>query len=114
MWSLRGVYVPWFTSDPEIRHTLATVLIVAALWQPVNGVVFVLNGVLIGAGDGKYLATAGVVALALYVPLALAVLWLGGGIVALWWAFDGYMLLRFITLTTRERRDGWLVTGATH
>jgi hypothetical protein len=47
------------------------------------------------------------------VPMALAVLWLGGGIVALWWAFGGYMLLRFLTLITRERRDGWLVTGAT-
>jgi putative MATE family efflux protein len=113
LWGLRDVYVPWFTGDPEVRRTLAAVLIVAALWQPVNGVVFVLDGVLIGAGDGRYLALAGIVALALYVPLALAVLWLGGGIVALWWAFGGYMLLRFLTLITRERRDGWLVTGAT-
>jgi putative MATE family efflux protein len=112
LWGLRDVYVPWFTTDPEVRRTLAAVLIVSALWQPVNGVVFVLDGVLIGAGDGRYLAMAGVVALVLYVPLALAVLWLGGGIVALWWAFGGYMLLRFVTLTTRERRDGWLVTGA--
>ncbi|MFF0265938.1 MATE family efflux transporter [Kribbella sp. NPDC004536] len=113
LWGLRAVYVPWFTTDPDVRRTLAAVLIVSALWQPINGVVFVLDGVLIGAGDGRYLAMAGVVALALYVPLALAVLWLGGGIVALWWAFGGYMLLRFLTLTARERRDGWLVTGAT-
>ncbi|MFF0339271.1 MATE family efflux transporter [Kribbella sp. NPDC004875] len=113
LWGLRDLYVPWFTTDPEVRRTLAAVLIVSALWQPINGVVFVLDGVLIGAGDGRYLALAGVVALALYVPLALAVLWLGGGIVALWWAFGGYMLLRFLTLTLRERRDGWLVTGAT-
>jgi len=92
---------------------LAAVLIVAALWQPVNGVVFVLDGVLIGAGDGPYLAVAGVIALVLYVPLALSVLWLDGGIVALWWAFGGFMLLRLLTLVTRERRDAWLVTGAT-
>ena len=88
-------------------------LVVAAIWQPVNGVVFVLDGVLIGAGDGPYLAVAGVIALVLYVPLALCVLWLGGGIVALWWAFGVYMLLRLLTLITRERGDGWLVTGAT-
>ncbi|MEU4196554.1 MATE family efflux transporter [Kribbella sp. NPDC026611] len=113
LWGLRDIYVPWFTSDPEVRRTLAAVLIVSAVWQPLNGVVFVLDGVLIGAGDGRYLALAGVIALVVYIPLALAVLWLGGGIVALWWAFGGYMLLRFITLTTRERRDGWLVTGAT-
>ena len=79
LWGLRDVYVPWFTADPEVRRTLAAVLIVAALWQPVNGVVFVLDGVLIGAGDGPYLAVAGVIALVLYVPLALAVLWLDGG-----------------------------------
>ncbi|TDO67469.1 putative MATE family efflux protein [Kribbella sp. VKM Ac-2571] len=113
LWGLRDVYVPWFTSDPEVRRTLAAILIVSAVWQPINGVVFVLDGVLIGAGDGRYLAAAGIVALVLYVPLALAVLWRGGGIVTLWWAFGGYMLLRFLTLTTRERRDAWLVTGAT-
>ena len=113
LWGLRDLYVPLFSSDPEVRRTLAAVLVVAALWQPVNGVVFVLDGVLIGAGDGPYLAVAGVIALVLYVPLALSVLWLGGGIVALWWAFGAYMLLRLLTLMTRERGDGWLVTGAT-
>ena len=112
LWGLRDLYVPLFTSDPEVRRTLAAVLIVAALWQPVNGVVFVLDGVLIGAGDGPYLAVAGVIALVLYVPLALSVLWFDGGIVALWWAFGGFMLLRLLTLITRERRDAWLVTGA--
>jgi Na+-driven multidrug efflux pump len=113
LWGLRDLYVPWFSTDPEVRRTLAAVLIVAALWQPVNGVVFVLDGVLIGAGDGPYLAVAGLIALVLYVPLALSVQWFGGGIVALWWAFGGYMLLRLLTLITRERRDAWLVTGAT-
>ncbi|WP_328331264.1 MATE family efflux transporter [Kribbella sp. NBC_00382] len=112
LWGLHGLYIPWFTSDPEVRHTLAAILLVAALWQPVNGVVFVLDGVLIGAGDGRYLAVAGVIAMVLYVPLALSVLWFDGGVVALWWAFGGFMLLRLLTLLTRERRDGWLITGA--
>ena len=113
LWALRDLYVPWFTTDQEVRHTLAAILLVAAIWQPINGVVFVLDGVLIGAGDGPYLAVAGVIALVLYAPLALSVLWFDGGVVALWWAFGGFMLLRLLTLLTRERRDGWLVTGAT-
>jgi putative MATE family efflux protein len=112
LWVLRDLYVPLFTDDTEVRRTLAAVLLVAAIMQPVNGVVFVLDGVLIGAGDGPYLAVAGVIALVLYAPLAFAVLWFGGGIVALWWAFGGYMVLRLATLLVRERRDGWLVTGA--
>lgn len=112
LWGLRDVYVPLFTEDPAVRSTLSAVLVVAAIWQPVNGVVFVLDGVLIGAGDGPYLAVAGVIALVLYAPLALSVLWFGGGVVALWWAFGGFMLLRLLTLLARERRDAWLVTGA--
>ncbi|GAB3827527.1 MATE family efflux transporter [Kribbella italica] len=112
LWGLHSIYVPWFTEDPAVRHSLSAVLLVAALWQPVNGVVFVLDGVLIGAGDGPYLAVAGVIALVLYVPLALSVIWFDGGVVALWWAFGGFMLLRLLTLLTRERRDAWLVTGA--
>jgi Na+-driven multidrug efflux pump len=75
--------------------------------------VFVLDGVLIGAGDGRYLAWAGIVTLVAFVPLALAVLWLGGSLVALWWAFTGFMLARLATLAWRERSDEWLVVGAT-
>jgi len=112
LWGLRDLYIPLFTTDHAVRHTLAAVLLVAAISQPINGVVFVLDGVLIGAGDGPYLAVAGIIALVLFVPLALSVQWFGGGIVALWWAFGGYMLLRFLTLTVRERSDKWLVTGA--
>ena len=64
---------------------LVPVLLVAALGQPVAGVVFVLDGVLIGAGDGRYLAWAGLVSLAAYAPVALAAAaWWGAGLVAVW------------------------------
>ena len=46
-------------------------LLVAALGQPIAGVVFVLDGVLIGAGDGRYLAWGGLLVLAAYAPAAL-------------------------------------------
>jgi putative MATE family efflux protein len=100
-----------FTSDPEVRRALAAVLIVAAVQQPVSGVVFVLDGVLIGAGDGVYLAWAGVLTLVVYAPLAIAVQAAGGGLVWLWWAFGAFMLTRLVTLVLRERSDAWLVTG---
>ncbi|MFC0624908.1 MATE family efflux transporter [Kribbella deserti] len=113
LWGLRDVYVPWFTNDPDVRHTLAAVLLVAAISQPLNGIVFVLDGVLIGAGDGKYLAAAGVIALVAFLPMAFSVRWFDGGVVALWWAFGGFMLMRFVTLILRERGTAWMVTGAT-
>jgi Na+-driven multidrug efflux pump len=75
--------------------------------------VFVLDGVLIGAGDGRYLAWAGAWTLVAYLPLAFLVWWAGAGLVWLWWAFGGFMVARLVTLLVRERGDRWLVTGAT-
>ena len=112
LWALRGLYVPLFTADPDVRRTLMSILLIAAVCMPLNGVVFVLDGVLIGAGDGGYLAVAGVAGLLGFAPLAYAVLWLDGSILGLWWAFTGFMVIRFLTLVWRERGDAWLVTGA--
>ena len=91
---------------------LLAVLVVAALQQPVSGVVFVLDGVLIGAGDQNYLAWAGVVTLAVYLPAVLLVPVLHGGLVALWLAYSLWLLARFVTLVLRARGNAWLVTGA--
>jgi putative MATE family efflux protein len=101
-----------FAVTPAVRGLLLAVLVVAALQQPVAGVVFVLDGVLIGAGDQRYLAKAGVLALAVYLPAVLAVRVLHGGLVALWLAYSLWLLVRFVTLTLRARGSRWLVTGA--
>ncbi len=101
-----------FAVTPQVRGLLLAVLVVAALQQPVSGVVFVLDGVLIGAGDQNYLAWAGVVTLAVYLPVVLLVPVLHGGLVALWLAYSLWLLARFVTLVLRARGDAWLVTGA--
>lgn len=112
---------PWlgwgFTSDPQVRRAIALVLIPCALAMPVSGYVFVVDGVLIGAGDGRFLGLASIVNTLLYLPLAAAALWLGpggtGGLIWLWVAFTvGWMGSRVLTLWWRERSDAWLVTGA--
>jgi Na+-driven multidrug efflux pump len=100
-----------FTPDPAVRELLAGVLLVAALFQPVAGVVFVLDGVLIGAGDGRYLAWAGVVTLAVFVPLGWLVYETQAGLVWLWLGFGGFMLARMATLLIRARSGAWLVVG---
>jgi MATE family, multidrug efflux pump len=112
LWALRDLYVPLFTSDPDVRGTLSSILVIAAVGMPLNGIVFVLDGVLIGAGDGTFLAVAGLICLVGFVPLAYSVVWFDGSILGLWWAFTGFMVLRFGTLIWRERGDAWLVTGA--
>jgi putative MATE family efflux protein len=101
-----------FTPDPAVRSALATVLLIAAVWQPVNGVVFVLDGVLIGAGDARYLAVAGLITLVVFVPLLLLVWRFDAGLPWLWWAYGAFMLARMATLLYRERGDTWLRLGA--
>lgn len=106
-----------FTTDDDVRRALVPVLLVAALAQPVAGVVFVLDGVLIGAGDGTYLAWAGLAVLGGYAPLVLgaAVIaddWAGGGLPWLWVVFCVvFMGGRLLALTRRAAGDHWLVTG---
>ena len=106
---------PWltaaFTGDDTVQGLSVPALVVAALVQPVSGVVFVLDGVLIGAGDGAYLAWAGLVTLLAYLPLALLVLVSGAGLGWLWGAYAGFIIARAVTLVRRERGSDWLVTG---
>lgn len=107
----RGALAGLFTPDPQVQALLGATLIVLALAQPVAGLVFVLDGVLIGAGDARYLAVAGVCALAAYLPLALVVAGLDAGIAWLWAAWAGYLVARLVTLGVRARGEGWLRLG---
>jgi putative MATE family efflux protein len=101
-----------FTPDDAVRDLLVPVLLIAALGQPIAGVVFVLDGVLIGAGDGSYLAGAGTVVLVVYAPVALAAALTVGGLVAVWVTFSAiFMGARLVVLTHRARGDAWMVTG---
>jgi putative MATE family efflux protein len=101
-----------FGVAPEVRGLLLSVLLVVIVQQPIAGVVFVLDGVLIGAGDQDYLAMAGLVTLVVFGVAATVVVRSGAGLVALWVAYAAWMLARFATLTLRARSSRWLVTGA--
>jgi putative MATE family efflux protein len=101
-----------FGVTPQVRGLLLAVLLVVIAQQPVAGVVFVLDGVLIGAGDQDYLALAGLATLAVFGLAAVAAVSSGGGLVALWLAYAAWMLARFATLTLRAQSSRWLVTGA--
>lgn len=113
----RTVLPGLFTPDEGVRSAIAAALVVVALAQPLAAYVFVLDGVLIGAGDGPYLARAGLVVLLAYTPLVVLVLVLAPagtpGLVWLWVAFaGGFMGARAVTLGLRARGTGWMVTGS--
>jgi putative MATE family efflux protein len=107
---------PWlpllFTSDDRVRSLLLGSLVLVALMQPIAGVVFVLDGILIGAGDGPYLAITSLIAMVAFLPAALAAYRFDTGLIGLWLAIGLWMAARFVTLTLRARGEAWLVTGA--
>lgn len=107
---------PWlpglFGADHTVSTELEAALIVVALLEPIAGYVYVVDGVLIGAGDMRFLALAGLVQTAIFLPAAWLVSTHGGGLVALWLAIGVWMIARLVTLGLRARGDAWLVTGA--
>lgn len=112
-----GVLGLVFTGDPAIAALIQPALLVLAVAQPLASFVFVLDGVLIGAGDAKYLAIAGLLNLVPYIPaLVLVALLAGGGAAGLAWlagAFFGvYLLARATTLGLRVRGRAWTTAGA--
>jgi putative MATE family efflux protein len=103
-----------FTGDPDIRQAVMSTVLLMAVGIPLAGYVFVLDGVLIGAGDARYLAISGVVNLAMYAPL---LVWVAlarpdDALPWLWAAFGfGYIGARALTLGLRARTQRWIVTG---
>ena len=114
---LRGPLASLFSPDAEVRGGITTTLLVIGCTLVIAAYVCLGDGILIGAGDGPYLARVGVLNLIIYVPLALAVArWAPdgtAGLVWLWAAFSvGFMGIRAITLAWRQRGDAWLRPGS--
>ncbi|MGW3913525.1 MATE family efflux transporter [Streptomyces sp. NPDC005070] len=109
----RPLLLPLFSGDPGVQDAALPALVMVAVSQPICGIVFVLDGVLMGAGDGPHLAWAMLLTLAVFAPAALLVPVLGGGLTALWGAMTLMMAVRMLTLWRRSRSGRWIVTGAT-
>ncbi|MGL5858219.1 MAG: MATE family efflux transporter [Angustibacter sp.] len=101
-----------FTTDPAVQRALAAALLVVALLQPLSGLVFALDGVLIGAGDARWLAWAMTVQLALYLPVALAVRAIGITSTSALWGLGVFMAIRGAGLIWRARGTRWMLTGS--
>ncbi len=110
---LRPVLPGIFTDDAEVIALTGFLLWWVAALQPINGLVFVLDGLLIGAGDMRFLAWAMLGALAMMIPPAAAVIVFDLGIGFVWLAIAVLMVSRLVALGLRWRTDEWAVTGAT-
>ena len=79
--------------------------------MPLNGAVFALDGILIGAGDTRFLMWGMLAAAAVYVPIALLALANGWGILGVWIGLAGLIAVRLATCGARFASDRWARTG---
>jgi len=111
MLALAGVLPRIFTSDAQVLDETALLWPLFALMQPLNGAVFALDGILIGAGDGPYLAGSMVVAFVVCAAALLVALSGDWGIRGVWAALVLLIVVRLAAMLARFRRGRWLVTG---
>lgn len=120
---LLGVGAFWlphiFTTDPTVIAATTAGLIVLAVSQPLSGYVFVLDGILMGAGDAKYLGLVGIANIIIYLPALAGLAVLAnqathiGAVGWVWVGFAGvYLAARALGLWLRIRRDTWIRVGA--
>jgi putative MATE family efflux protein len=103
-----------FTDDPAVVERAQEIWLLFALMQPANGAVFALDGILIGAGDTRFLMWGMLFAtLGVFVPVTLASLAFDWGIVGVWCGLVGLIAARLATCAWRFAGGRWAVTGAT-
>jgi Na+-driven multidrug efflux pump len=100
-----------FTGDASVLDQTALLWPLFALMQPLNGAVFALDGILIGASDGRFLAVSMFGAFLACAAVLLAALAGDWGIRGVWAALVVLIVVRLALMTTRFRRGRWLVTG---
>ena len=100
-----------FTGDASVLSEAHALWPIFALTLPFSGAVFALDGILIGAGDGPYLAGSMLAAFAVCAAVLGGVLVAGGGIREVWLAIAVLVAVRLATMAARFRRRRWLVTG---
>ncbi|MBD0330959.1 MAG: MATE family efflux transporter, partial [Thermoleophilia bacterium] len=113
MLALAPVLPRAFTGDEAVVEQALLLWPIFVLMQPLNGIVFALDGILIGAGDVRYLMWSMLASGLASIAAALTALALDLGVAGVWGALLVLILVRLATLGPRFRRRRWLVTGWT-
>ncbi|MEU8068510.1 MATE family efflux transporter [Micromonospora sp. NPDC049151] len=108
-----GVVPAWFSSDPQVREQAMTAWPWFVALQPIGGVVFALDGVLIGAGDVRYLRNLTIVcAFGGFLPAIWLAYGFELGLGGIWAGLTLFVVLRLAGLLLRMRSGAWAVVGA--
>jgi putative MATE family efflux protein len=109
-----GVLPRLFTNDPQVFAQAMRAWPWFAGMQPLAGVVFALDGVLIGAGDVRYMRNLTIVAaLCGFLPAIWLAYWLRLGLAGVWAGLSLFIVIRLVGLLARVRSGRWAVVGVT-
>ncbi|CAM4030474.1 MATE family efflux transporter [Tsukamurella strandjordii] len=108
-----GVLPRVFTTDPAVLDALRVPWWFLVAMIPVAGVVFALDGVLLGASDAAFLRTATMAsALIGFLPLIWLSYAFGWGLAGIWSGLAAFMALRCLTVVVRFSGTAWERVGA--
>jgi putative MATE family efflux protein len=112
--AFRDLLLPLFTSDPAVLAQAEVVWWFLAGMQPLAGVVFALDGVLMGAGDVRYLRTVTIgSAVVGFLPLSLLAGPLSWGLAGVWTGLCLFIGLRLVAVLGRVAGDRWMTAPVT-
>ena len=108
---LKQPLIAIFTRSPEVVEVLGiAIFVLLALFQPLNGVVFVSDGFLIGAHDTRYLMWAMLIgALGIFVVISWSALHWQWGLPGVWTGLSLLMVWRFVTNLHRFLNRRWIL-----
>jgi putative MATE family efflux protein len=110
---LARVLPPVFTPDTAVLDAMVVPWWFFVALQPIAGVVFAIDGVLLGAGDSAYLRTITLLAAVVgFLPLIWSALAFGWGLAGIWSGLAGFMLVRLVAVVVRLRSGRWALAGA--
>lgn len=101
-----------FTGDQAVLAAIAVPWWYLVAQLPLAGIVFALDGVLLGAGDAAFMRTATVVsALVGFLPLTWISLVLGWGLAGIWSGLSAFIVLRLVFVGWRALSGRWVRVG---
>ncbi len=101
--ALRPFLPALFTDDPTTVRMVLDLFVFVALLQPLNGLVFVWDGIFMGREDFRFLALAMLFSAGCAATVMLATIPMGWGLQGVWWGVVTLMLTRTATLAARHR-----------
>ena len=111
--ALSGVLPHVFTGDPRVAGQATIALVAVGVLQVPDAVLFVLDGILMGASDFRFLQASTVAGLVAFVPVAIAVsVWHRLGIAGIWLGLGVWLLARLAVNSTRYRGSSWMSAAA--